>query len=334
MDPFTQGALGAAATLSWRRPKKATMYLVAGWLGGMAADLDVLISSKSDPILFLEYHRHFTHSLFFIPIGGAVVGFLLWLLLFRFQKLPLKEVILAATVGYATHALLDACTTYGTLLLWPFSSMRVAWNAIAIIDPIYTGVLSLGILLTMFFKSQAFVRIGLAVSFVYLGFGVYMREQAEAAGHKLAANRSHQPVRLESKPTVLNLFLWRIVYEYEGRFFVDAVHLWPWSVNRIYEGTSVEKLSKPPEQWPAGATISKDFERFRWFSNDYLMWHPTEEGVIGDVRYAMLPNRIEPLWGIKADLERPDEHVQYITARDFAAKDQATFWRMLWGQPD
>ena len=42
-------------------------------------------------------------------------------------------------LGYATHALLDSCTTYGTMLFWPFSDVRIAWNTVSIIDPLFTG---------------------------------------------------------------------------------------------------------------------------------------------------------------------------------------------------
>jgi hypothetical protein len=49
----------------------------------MAPDLDVLISSRTDPLLFLEYHRQFTHSLVFIPFGAGLVALAIWALLGR-----------------------------------------------------------------------------------------------------------------------------------------------------------------------------------------------------------------------------------------------------------
>ena len=49
-----------------------------GALAGMAPDLDVLIRSSTDPLLFLEYHRQFTHSLAFIPIGAALCTAILY----------------------------------------------------------------------------------------------------------------------------------------------------------------------------------------------------------------------------------------------------------------
>ncbi|MDB2316436.1 metal-dependent hydrolase, partial [Luminiphilus sp.] len=46
------------------------------------------------------------------------------------NHLRYQQVWLVALVGYATHGLLDACTTYGTMLLWPFSDARIAWSNI------------------------------------------------------------------------------------------------------------------------------------------------------------------------------------------------------------
>ena len=53
-----------------------------GFLSGLAPDLDIFIRSESDPLLFLEFHRQFTHSLIFIPF----VAFPTPLLPFLFNK--------------------------------------------------------------------------------------------------------------------------------------------------------------------------------------------------------------------------------------------------------
>ena len=74
MDPVTQSALGHLLP-----KRKATQIRYGprnpGCIGGLAPDLDVLISSSEDPLLFLEYHRQFTHSLIFIPFGSLFVSF-------------------------------------------------------------------------------------------------------------------------------------------------------------------------------------------------------------------------------------------------------------------
>ena len=94
------------------------MFLVAliGLLSGLAPDLDIFIRSSDDPLLFLEFHRQFTHSLVFIPFGGLICGAFIFLIVKKISTLTFKETYIYSTIGYATHGLLDACTSYGTLL--------------------------------------------------------------------------------------------------------------------------------------------------------------------------------------------------------------------------
>ena len=119
-----------------------------GGLAGMAADLDILINSSHDPMLILLYHRYFTHSLLFIPLGGLLVT--LGLMLFKRFRAHWRLTYLAALIGYATHGILDAFTSYDTVLYWPFTNMRVSWDIISIIDPFITIPLILSIVFFSF----------------------------------------------------------------------------------------------------------------------------------------------------------------------------------------
>jgi len=329
MDPLTQGALGAAAAASFRRTKPKAAVIVTGWLGGMAADVDVVLRSESDPILFLEYHRQFTHSLLFIPVGGLIVALFLWMLTRR--RGNLMEFYRDATIGYATHGLLDACTSYGTQLYWPFTNFRAAWNLIAIIDPVFTLTLLAGIVAAMTWKRERWVRLGLALALTYLAFGYVMNHWAESAAHRLAESRGHTPVRLTAKPSMANIVLWRSIYEFDGTFFIDAIRVSPFREAKVYPGTSVPKVAAPPPEWPAGTTLAKDFERFRWFSDDYLAWHPEVPGLLGDARYSTVPNRAAPLWGIRANAAGANAHADYIVARTIKDGDWSEFWSMIRG---
>ena len=136
MDPITQGTVGAAFAQSTAQKNNILRIALIGFLAGLAPDLDVLIQSSDDPIVFLEYHRQCSHSLFFIPFGSLLVT--LFIFPFLRGSMSLKMVYTASFLGYATHGLLDACTSYGTQLFWPFSDQRVAWNNISIVDPLYT----------------------------------------------------------------------------------------------------------------------------------------------------------------------------------------------------
>ena len=104
----------------------------------MAADIDIFFKSDIDPLFYLEFHRQFTHSLLFIPIGSFLCACFFYYLFLRSKDIKFKETYIYCTLGYATHGLLDSCTSYGTQLLWPFTNERIAWNLISIIDPLFT----------------------------------------------------------------------------------------------------------------------------------------------------------------------------------------------------
>ncbi|KAA1193907.1 metal-dependent hydrolase [Pseudohalioglobus sediminis] len=330
MDPLTQGALGAALPQSASSSKQVGSAALLGFLAGMAADLDVLIRSSEDPLLFLEYHRQFTHALVFIPIGGALCALVLHALLGRRRGLGFRETWLFCTLGYATHALLDACTTYGTMLLWPFSEQRFAWNTISIIDPLFTLPLLLAVVLAVRLKRPQIARLGLLWAVCYMGLGLVQRDAAEEMGRALAAERGHAPLRLEAKPSFANILVWKVVYETNDRFHVDAVRasLWP----RVFPGDSVPKLDIDRDlPWlDRNSQQAQDIERFRWFSNGYIARDPIYTNRIMDIRYSLLPNDISPLWSIELqpDAGRRD-HVRYRTHRDAEANSAATLWQML-----
>ena len=179
MDPISQGAVGAALATSTQDRKKQ-LFTVA-WLGalaGMAPDLDVLIQSSSDPLLFLEFHRQFSHALVFIPFGALLVAAPLYPL--ARKALSWRQTYLACLAGYATHGLLDACTSYGTQLFWPFSDERVAWNNSSIVDPLFTlPILALVIAAAM--RGKRLLGIfAMAWALFYLGLGWVQQERAMA----------------------------------------------------------------------------------------------------------------------------------------------------------
>lgn len=328
MDPLSQGSLGATLAQSGSNREKIKSATLLGCFGGLAPDLDILIFSPTDPLLFLEFHRQFTHALIFIPLGALLVAAVLhrWL----GKGLSFRESYLFCLLGYATHGLLDTCTTYGTQLLWPFSDMRVAWNNVSIIDPIFTFPILLLIVFGVVRRNPWFGRTALAWALIYLSFGIYQRDRAVEAGYELARSRGHEPVRLEAKPGFAQLLLWKVVYETESHFHVDAVRVG--TDTRFYPGDQAEVLDLVrhfPWLDPASQQAT-DVERFRWFSNDYLALDPSVPNRIIDVRYSVVPNEIDALWAIDLDPGKgSDEHINWISLRRSESAQTDRWWRML-----
>ena len=331
MDLVTQGVIGAAAAGTVAPRKQLRRWCGVGALAGWAPDLDVLIRSSSDPLLFLEFHRHFTHSLFFIPFGAAIVSFIVSRLAPR--HFAFGAAFGPALVGYATHGLLDACTSYGTFLFWPLSAERVAWNTISIVDPIFTGFLLGGLLFALVRGGQNRLRVGVLAAVAYLCLGFYQHARALHVQEALADSRGHPMERFEVKPSFGNNFLFRSYYQSGDIYHVDAIRI-PWfGSEKIYEGASIAALKKeqPLKSVRLSEIQRQDVKRFAYFSNNYLIRHPARSDVIGDLRYAFLPNAIEPLWGIQIIEGQVEQHTPFLNFREMDRATRRLFWEMLKG---
>ena len=126
----------------------------------------------------------------------------------------------------ATHALLDAATSYGTMLLWPFSNERFAWKIVSVVDPLFSLPIIALVVLSALKRKQVFARLALVWAGVYLALGAVQHEAAWKMGRSIAETRGHTPVRLEVKPSFGNIVVWKSLYEAEGRYYVDAVRGW------------------------------------------------------------------------------------------------------------
>ena len=333
MDPVSQAVLGASLPSFFERNKqRLASALAVGALAGMAPDLDVLIQSDDDPLLFLEYHRQFTHSLLFIPIGALICALALYP--FFKSRLTFKHTYLFAFAGYATHGLLDACTSYGTQLFWPFSDTRVAWSVVSIVDPLFTLPILVLLILAIKRRSRRPAMAAFVYAVVFLSLGIVQHQRAETALLQLAQQRGHQPQRIHVKPSFANRHLWKLMYEYDERYYVDAAKLLIDST--IIPGESIRKLDVQRDfPWlPADSQQAKDIERFRWFSDDYLAVNPENRNIIMDVRYSFIPNRIKLMWGIILDREKIengdlDAHVGYEFKRGVDADTRKQFLQML-----
>lgn len=327
MDPLSQGVVGAVAA---QQPAKYKHYIIAtllGFFSGLAPDLDIFIQSEQDPLFSLEFHRQFTHSIFFIPIGGFICASFFYYFFLKNIEISFKQVYIYCTLGYATHGFLDSATSYGTQLFWPFSNDRIAWNTISIIDPLFTLPLIILIVLAIFKNNKTISHYALIWVFLYHSFSYIQKNRAEDAALALALSREHTPVEILAKPSFGNILLWKTIYTTESQYHVDAIK--PFLNIHVIEGEKIDKLDiKKSFPWlDAHSQQAKDIERFRWFSNGYISSSPNFPNRIIDVRYSMFPNDINALWGIELNPEASNkDHVKRV----FNRRNHIDIYLKLW----
>lgn len=215
MDSLTQLALGAgvgAAVLGRRiGPRRAA---VAGAVLGTLPDLDVLWPF-ADPVDAFVLHRSATHSLVAQALATPLLGEALrWLV--RDLRGARWRAWATVYLCLATHALLDAFTVYGTQLLWPLSDYPFGVGSVFIIDPLYTLPLLLATVWALCIRAwtSGFGRVlaaALALSTLYLGWGVVAQRIAEARATGALAGAGIAPERLLATPTPFNTLLWRVI---------------------------------------------------------------------------------------------------------------------------
>jgi inner membrane protein len=319
MDLVSHAALGAAVAVLAAPAKERRLAAAIGAVAGLLPDADALIRSSDDPLLVLDFHRHFTHALAFILPGAVFLTLLLWPLLRH--RLPLQRSLAYAFCGISLSAVLDACTSYGTHLWLPFSDEKVSWNLIAVFDPLFTLLLLVPLAITLRRPDSRAVQVGLLCAGLYLGAGYLQQQRVESAARAVIAGRGHNAAHLTVKPTLGNLLLWRTLYAEGGRVHADAFHA-SGSV-RHYPGAAAPLLGDT-----TGHPEANQIDRFRHFADGWLV--ESAPGFIGDARYAMLPTEIAPIWGITWG---DDGKLQFITRHQMTPQMRSRWLDMLLGRP-
>ena len=121
-------------------------------------------------------------------------------------------------LSLVTHPILDCFTTYGTQILLPFSNMRVAFNNIAVADPLYTlPFLVCLIAAAVYPKTHArrrfWIRSGLIVSSLYMAFTIFNKTRINTIFESTLIKEKIEYSRYMTTPTILNNVLWSGIAE-------------------------------------------------------------------------------------------------------------------------
>lgn len=332
LDPITHTLLGAslAHVAFGRRLGRAAA--LAGGLAAFAPDADVFIHSAADPLVAIAHHRGFTHALAFAPVGAAIVA-ALWLVRPAWrERRRWLTLWAAATLAYLSHALLDAATSYGTQLLWPFFSLRAGWDLIAIVDPVFTLALLAGLAVALVRERARPAIVALAFGAAYLGLGGVQHSRAVSAQRELAARRGHAPVRIEVMPTLANNLVWRALYEHNGRIFSDRIRVGWFSGATVREGWSLP-LVRAADLTPAEVARDRrsSFARFAWFCDDWVARSPADATLLADMRYTLSAEAFDPIWGIRFTAVNAPTEVEWLNRSRDRRVNLGDTWREISG---
>jgi len=334
MDNVTHAALGLCAGLAARRAGVPVLpAAVAALVAGELPDIDLLIRSPDDPLVAFRWHRHFTHSLFLWPVLAVLTAAAAAWAFRRREGAGFAALLPVTLAAGLSHVLNDACTSYGTLVLWPFSDARVSWDCLPIIDLALT--LPLVVLATLAWRrgSRTWALVGVAWFAAYAGMGRIQQGRAEDA--LVASLGGARPERIAVKPTVSNLVLWRGIWQDGATWRTAAVWVAPFAEPRITLGETREVWSAADAALPpAGSRARRLLEDFNRFTGGWNSVEDAPEGgrLIGDIRFATLPTRAAPLWGVHVRAAEP-AHFEVRMDRRIHEGDWSRLGRLLMGLP-
>jgi inner membrane protein len=311
MDPVTHALLGSAIGYAAFGRRLGRTAAVAGALAALIPDADTFIRSARDPLLEIEYHRHFTHALAFAPLGSAIAA-TLWFWSSRWRKEWLS-LWLCCLAAYVSHCLLDSATTYGTQLFWPFTRYRVWLDWISIIDPAFTVPLAIGVIWAVVVKRTRPAFFALLFAAAYMGWGIVQHARAVSAQRDLASQRGHVIQRFEVMPTLANNMIWRALYLHDGKMYSDRIRVGWFSKPSVAEGLALPVVTAgdltPAEQ---ERNKHRSFERFEWFSEGWIARQPESPDVLGDMRYSLSTRAFDPIWGIRFTAPNAQTEVEWV----------------------
>lgn len=259
MDTLTHGLVGALVARAGFRQRIGPVASWAITAGAVFPDID-FVMHLFDDFASLRYHRVLTHSLsgallFALPLGAIIH------VLGSYKKYwPLVGL---SALGILLHIVTDVITAFGTVVLYPVSYTRFAFDWVFILDGVFTGILVAALLLGWWWKAyqQVVARLGLGVLALYIGAAGVAHAVAVERLQQVAAQGNLQPLHLAAFPQPPSVLRWMGLIETREAFYEGRMNL--------LSGEQVALQSYPKTVSDAVVQQLRDHEEvslFLWFA--------------------------------------------------------------------
>lgn len=332
MDSLTQIVLGAAvgeAVLGKKVGNKAMLY---GAIAGTIPDLDVIARYFVDTVTATEWHRGFSHSILFSVLFAPLFGWMVWKLHSK-AGASWKDWSWLFFWGLFTHPILDAFTTWGTQLFWPFD-VRLAFQNIFVIDPLYTLPFLIFLVLSAFEKRTSinrgrYSRLGLIISSSYLVLTLVLKGISYhffVTGLE-AQNISYQDISV--RPSPFNTILWTANIDTDDAYLIGNYS--------FFDSQEIHFESHPKNHERLGALIKADkVERLIAISEG---WYTITDkaGILyfNDLRFGLMsldPKERRFAFSYELDTSNGELAVKETPKfREDAKKLLPLLWQRIWG---
>jgi len=203
------GALLARATTPRDAPPRSIpRRIAAGFFACAFPDLDFVIGFIG-PVEYLMHHRGATHSLLLAPLWAIAVAWVLAKILR--EPRGWRALYGVCLLGIIAHIVGDLITSFGTMILAPFSSARFAWGTTFIIDLWFSGIILAGLAVSALrYRSRVPSIVACAVLAGYVLFQAWAKSEALEFAARHAASLGRANAEIAAYPRAVSPFNWTV----------------------------------------------------------------------------------------------------------------------------
>ena len=141
--------------------------------------------------------------------------------------LPVAGILRGECDRYRIHILGDIITAYGSMILAPFNMAKFAFPTTFILDPWFTGIILLALLLAWVFKQQSrrMAVSGLVVLFSFVAYQGYLHQQAVSIAESYSTRQGWVDAKAYALPQFLSPYHWKLVVTNNDQYHVTYVNL-------------------------------------------------------------------------------------------------------------
>ena len=238
-------------------------------------------------------------------------------------------------LAFGTHWIIDTCTSYGTQIFEPFSSARITFSNISIVDPLYTVPMLIGLTGELFAKRYATERrwnlLGLGIATTYMAITFGIKAHINQVVQTQLAQQGIEYEEYVTYPAIFNSILWQTTIKSADTYYYGNYSLFD------SQPMTFEKVPRNPEL----LAPYKDHEHVQillWFANGYynvvenedgsLTFNNLRFGLIGVPEEKNIPQKDRYIF--RFNISKKDGQIQIEEDRDVERIKMGDVAQMLW----
>ncbi|ATX82734.1 Membrane-bound metal-dependent hydrolase YbcI, DUF457 family [Mariprofundus ferrinatatus] len=338
MDPVTHAISGAALARAIPKHHLPPLQLIFLILLTMAPDADIVLRLFSETT-YLLHHRGLTHSILLIPLWA-------WLIFTlssrRIRENPSMPWLIGAALSM--HIFLDLITTFGTMIMAPLSDWRASLDLVFIIDPFFSALILIPLLLGLIWKGQK-RKMGILSLLLMCGYLALTYSNQQQAIN-LTRNAHPDAASYNAMPLAFSPYHWQLIAIYPDRYARASVNLKPgFSGSRTLVDESfangmistsmsspdhIEWQELPAMQSVAGWDALPGTEFYAWFSSYPVLLDRGEDHIdFGDLAFGSGAPGVRPAFQLHIDMSGSSDGNGSAMAAHAAERTKPRAW-LIW----